>query len=85
MAFDEGLAHIMYVGIYLATMKYCLCTNGRSVEELQAGEHVHTQAAKQPSSQAAKQPSSQAAKQPYIMSLEVDASSVHTHMYTCHQ
>ena len=61
MAFDEGLAHIMSVAIYLATRESLLCMNGRSVERLQASEHVHKQAA----------------FQPYIMSLEVNATSIH--------
>jgi hypothetical protein len=63
MAFDEGLAHtLMYVGMYLAMMKYLLCANGGSLKRLQASEHVHKQAA----------------NQPYIMRLEVNPSSVHT-------
>jgi hypothetical protein len=62
MAFDAGLAHILYVAIYLASREYFLGTNGRSVERLQASEHVHKQAA----------------DQPYIMRLEVNASSIHT-------
>ncbi len=69
MAFDEGLAHIMYVAIYLATRERILCTNGGSVKRLQASEHVHKQAA----------------NQPYVMSLEVNASSVHIWIYICHR